>query len=303
MSDKKFKSGFVAVLGRSNVGKSTLVNRLVGEKVAIVSPKPQTTRNKIAAILTTEDYQIIFEDTPGMHKAKSALSKFMKKSWEAASAETDIIVVVIDGALGLTDSDLAVINGLESKKCPVIAVVNKIDEAKPDTVMPALAELSKLPFLTDIIPMSAKTGENKELLLNKILSLLPEGTPYYGKEELTDKSERFMVSEIIREKVLLYFQQEIPHGVNVSIEKFTLNEEKDLFEIDAVLMCEKASHKPMLIGKGGASLKKIGSTARPEIEKLLGKQVYLTTWVKVKEDWRESDNLLRQMGYDNKKDI
>ena len=185
----------------------------------------------------------------------------------------------------------------------MIAVVNKIDEAKPDTVMPALAELSKLPFLTDIIPMSAKTGENKELLLNKILSLLPEGTPYYGKEELTDKSERFMVSEIIREKVLLYFQQEIPHGVNVSIEKFTLNEEKDLFEIDAVLMCEKASHKPMLIGKGGASLKKIGSTARPEIEKLLGKQVYLTTWVKVKEDWRESDNLLRQMVYDNKKDI
>ena len=300
---KSFKSGFVAVMGRPNVGKSSLVNRMVGEKVAIVSPKPQTTRNRISAILTTENYQVVFEDTPGMHKPRSPLARFMQKSWESAASGTDVALAVIDGSDGLTPADLDVLRNLQKLDCPVFVAVNKTDDAKPERVMPALSALSELGFLAEIIPVSARTGENVPLLLEKLISALPEGEKYYPDGELTDKSERFMASEIVREKVLQLFQQEIPHGVGVTVEKFYFDSEKNLHEIDAVIVCEKASHKPMLIGKGGAALKKVGSLARPELERLTGTKVYLTLWVKVKEGWRDSDNLLRQLGYDSKRDL
>ncbi len=303
MAEKKFRSGFVAVLGRPNVGKSTLVNRLAGEKIAIVTPKPQTTRNKIAAVITTDSYQLILEDTPGQHPPKTALSRFMQRGWESAAADADAAVLVIDGERGVTAGDRHIIGDLQKKSYPIIAVVNKCDRAGKESVFPALSALAEQGIFKEVLPVSAKTGENCELLLQKLVSFLPEGQKYYPDDEITDKSERFLASEIVREKVLLYYQQEIPHGIVVTIEKFSEDSERGLIEIDAVLVCEKASHKPILIGKDGLALKKIGSSARPALEKLLGKKVYLTMWVKVKEDWRDSDVQLRRLGYDSKKDV
>lgn len=297
----EFRSGFAVLLGRPNVGKSTLLNRLVGQKVAICSPKPQTTRNKIAGIVTREHFQVVFEDTPGVFEGKNALSRFMQKNREAAAKDTDAVVVVLDGREGLTRGDREILDQFENSRIPVLAAVNKADATRAEVMAPMLAELSKREFLREILPVSAKTGENVEILLQKIAALLPEGMPFYGEDEVTDKPMRFLAAEIIREKILLHFDQEIPHGVCVEIEKFAFDPEKNLTEIGAVIVCEKASHKPILIGKGGLALKKIGQSARAELEKMLDGKVYLTLFVKVKEDWRDSDLLLNQLGFDPKK--
>ena len=298
MEKKGFQSGFAAIIGRPNVGKSTLLNRLIGEKVSIVSPKPQTTRNRIAGILTTENYQIIFEDTPGIHSAKTALSRYMQRSWESAFDATDVVIVVIDGKTGVTDRDMRILSRFSDGKIPVIAAVNKTDIGSREEVVPALAALGELPYLREVLPISAKTGENVDILLQKAVSFLKEGEKYYAEDEYTDRSVRFMASEIIREKILLYFNQEVPHGIGVVIDKFEYDEARGLYEVYATIVCERQSHKPILLGKQGAAIRKIGEAARRDIEELVGAKVYLNTWIKVKEDWRESDNVIRQLGYD-----
>lgn len=297
-----FQSGFAAIVGRSNAGKSTLLNRLTGEKVAIVSPKPQTTRNKIAGILTTPDYQIVFEDTPGMFRGDGGLYQYMKRSWEAALDDTDAVVFVIDGTKPLRAADFETLTALQEGKTPVIAVVNKTDAAKREQIFPILARLNELKNLREIIPLSAKTGENCDLLLSTILACMPEGVPFYPEDEITDKSERFLAAEVIREKILLNLEDEIPHGTGINVTKFHFDEERDLIEIDAEIYCERDNHKAILIGKGGVMLKKIGSAARYELERSLNKRVGLNLFVKVRKDWRDNDNYLRDLGY-NRKEI
>lgn len=298
MEKKGFKSGFAAIIGRANVGKSTLLNRLIGEKVSIVSPKPQTTRNKIAGILTTEDYQIVFEDTPGIHSARTALARYMQKSWESAYGATDVIIAVLDGKQGVTERDLKILERFSDGKIPLIAAVNKTDIGTKEQVVPALSVLNGLPYLREVLPISARTGENVDLLLEKAVSFLKEGQKYFDEDEYTDQSVRFMAAEIIREKILLHFDQEVPHGIGVVIDKFEQDEVRGVCEIYATIVCEKASHKPILLGKQGSAIRKIGEAARRDLEQLVGTRVYLNTWVKVKEDWRESDNVIRQLGYD-----
>lgn len=294
-----FKSGFCAIVGRPNAGKSTLLNAFVGEKVSIVSPKPQTTRNKIAGILTTDSYQVIFEDTPGVIKKEGKLSEFMKKSIDSAGSETDVLLIVIDGNKGVTDIDIDIIERFKTKSDNIFYLVNKTDEAGADRIMPALKKLGEL-GLSDIYPISARNGENVALVLSKIVERLPEGVMFYPQDMITDKTQRFMVSEIIREKALYYYQQEIPHGVGISIMKFAYDPVRKITDIDAEIYCERSGHKAIIIGKGGAALKKLGEAARADIEKLIDTKVFLELWVKVKENWRESDYLLKELGYDKK---
>ena len=297
---EEFKSGFVAILGRPNSGKSTLLNRFIGEKISIVSPKPQTTRNKIAGIKTSENYQIIFEDTPGIFKGRDKLSEFMQKSWETARRNTDIIVYLIDGANGFNRKDFDIIDKF-SKDDTVIFAVNKKDTAEPKDIFPILNELNKYQFAKEIIPISAKTGENCDILLDKIISLLKPGNKFYDDDALTDKSERFMAAEIIREKILTFFNEEVPHGVGVSINKFeTMN--NGIYHIDCDIFADKPSHKSILIGKDGSALKKIAEKSRLDMEKAFNNKVFLTLFVKVREKWKENNNVLNDIGY-NKKDL
>ena len=297
-----FRSGFCAIVGRSNAGKSTLLNRLTGEKIAIVSPKPQTTRNKIAGILTTSDYQIVFEDTPGIFRGKGGLFQYMKRSWEAAAEDTDAIVFVIDGGKPFRSSDFELLSALEGKGAPVIAAVNKTDCVKKEEIFPVLAKLNELKFLKEVIPLSAKSGENCDLLLQKIVECLPEGQPFYPEDEITDKSERFLAAEVIREKILLNLDEEVPHGVGINVTKYHWDDARDLLEIDAEIYCERDNHKAILIGRQGAMLRRIGASARHELERSLEKKVFLNLFVKVRRDWRDNDNYLRDLGY-NKKEV
>lgn len=296
---KGFKSGFVAVIGTPNAGKSTLVNKLIGEKISIVSPKPQTTRNKINGILTTDNYQIIFTDTPGILNKQSKLAQFMQKSIESAGQGTDVYILVIDGLKGVTNTDAELVEKYNKSGNKFICLVNKTDEAKPEQIMPVLNYLNSK-GVENVFPVSAKKGENTDLVLKLITELLPEGVKYYPEDMITDKTERFMAAEIIREKILFYYQQEIPHGTGVNINKYSYNEEKDLTEIDAEIYCEKDGHKAIIIGKNGEGLKKTGAAARRDLEKLTGGKVFLSLWVKVKKDWRDNDFYLKELGYDNK---
>ena len=293
---KGYKSGFVAILGRANAGKSTLINRFIGEKISIVSPKPQTTRNKITGILTTENYQIIFEDTPGLLKSNSKLSEFMKKSLDSAGSGTDIIIVLIDATRGIGNDDVSLIEKYMGRQPNFLCLVNKVDEAKPEQVFPILKYLTEKE-IKDVFPVSAKTGENCDKVFNRLIELLPVGLKYFPEEMHTDKNERFMAAEIIREKMLFRYQQEIPHGIGINITKFNYVEEKNITEIDAEIFCEKDGHKAIIIGKNGSGLKTIGTDARRDIEKMTGNKVFLTLWVKVKEQWRDSDYLLKELGY------
>ena len=289
-----FKSGFVAVVGKPNVGKSSLINAIVREKVAIVSPKPQTTRNRILGILNGKDYQIAFVDTPGEYHAKSKLAEFMGKSIEAAKQGVDVILLVLD-ATKINQTDYEIVEGYKTSRVPVIVVINKIDRAKYEDVYPKLAKLNEYKFISDFVSVSAKENKNIDELLEKVLKYLKESQPLFDEESYTDKSVRFMVSEIIREKVLLFVQEEIPHFVGIEILEF--NEDERKIKISADIICEKESHKQIIIGKGGQMIKKIGTYAREDIEKLTGKKVYLELFVKVKEGWQEDKIILSSLGY------
>lgn len=294
-----FKSGFVAIIGKPNVGKSSLVNELVGEKVSIISPKAQTTRNRIYGIKNTKDYQIVFVDTPGVQHTKTKLGEYMTQATDGATVEVDAIVVVLD-ALKVNTEDFKIIERYEKVKCPVVVVINKIETTNFEKMYPVLDKLNKYNFVKKFITTSAIRKINIDELLGEILNCLPEGVPYYPQDEYTDKSIRFMCQEIIREKALLYLQEEIPHGIAIDI--MTFKEDKKLVKIDANIITESSRHKQIIIGSNGAMLKQIGTTARIDIEKLVGKKVMLDLFVKVKSDWKDDASALIDFGF-NKKDI
>ena len=296
MSEKKFRSGFVAILGRPNVGKSSILNRSVGEKVAIVSNHPQTTRNKLLGVATGPDWQILFVDTPGLHKPRTKLGEYMMKSASDAREGVDAVLAVVDGQR-IGGGDKAVLSDIQSMNCPRFLAVNKIDIVPPEKLMPQLAELNEFHF-DQIFSVSARTGENIDLLTQKLIEAMPEGPKYFPDDMITDQPERVMCAEIIREKALNNLRDEIPHGVGVEmlqIKKLSDN----LTEIHANVYCEKESHKSIIIGKQGAMLGRIGSQARVDIERLLGTKVMLKLWVKVRLDWRNRAGDLRTLGYED----
>lgn len=296
-----FYSGFISIIGRPNVGKSTLMNGLVGEKIAITSNKPQTTRNRIQAVLTKDDFQGIFIDTPGIHKGKSKLDTYMQKSVETTLKEIDIILFLIEPTTKLIRYDKDVLESLKGIATPVFLVINKIDKITKEEIIPIIDAYKDLYPFKEIIPISAQKGENLEALIDMIKNNLPIGPQFFPDDYLTDQPERQIVAEIIREKALMLLQDEIPHGIAVEISSMKNRGKRNIVDIEAVIYCEKASHKGMIIGKNGDMLKNIGSKARVEMEALLGSKVYLETWVKVKDNWRDNDYLLKNFGYDSKK--
>lgn len=293
--NNKFKSGFVAVVGMPNVGKSTLINTFLGRKVSIVSPKPQTTRNSISGILTTESYQIVFEDTPGITQKRDKLSAYMQSCLNAAVEGGDIIMLVIDAFKGVSDAEKQILQKYDNSP-NFLCVVNKIDAAKLETVMPVLSCISKM-YSGEVYTISALTGKGTDILLQKIIELLPYGERYFPHDMICDRNHRFMTAEIIREKMLFRYSQEVPHGVGVAVTEYSYDDEKQITNISAEIYCQKPSHKKIIIGKGGAALKETGASARMEIEELIGGKVFLSLWVKVKPDWNNSEYFLKQLGY------
>ena len=295
MDNKKFRSGFVAILGRPNVGKSSIMNRFVGEKVAIVSNKPQTTRTKMLGVVTHDDWQIVFVDTPGLHKPRTKLGEYMMKKADEAREGVDAVLCVVD-AQYIGPGDLAVMQDVAHMSCPKILAVNKSDLVPAEKLMPELAKLNDLGF-DHIVTVSAIKGDNMDDLLRLLSDQMPEGPKYFPDDMITDQPERLMCGEIIREKALLNLREEIPHGIGV--EMMAINKLSDnLTEIHANIYCERASHKAIIIGKQGAMLRTIGSQARADIEKLMGTKVLLKLWVKVREDWRNRESDLRATGYE-----
>jgi len=291
-----FKSGFVTIIGRPNVGKSTLSNYIMGEKLSIVSSKPQTTRNNIHTILTGDDFQLVFVDTPGIHKPRHKLGEFMVKIAEESIKEVDIILFITTPDDEVGKGDQYILEQLKNVNIPIILLINKIDESTPENIAKTIKNYSEFFDFEEVIPISAKKGKNIDVLLNLMKKYLPEGPKYYPDDMITDKQERFIVMEIIREKALRLLEQEVPHGIAIEILSMK-KDRKGIYNIEANLLCERASHKPIIIGKGGSKLKKISRYARMDIEKFLDSKVYLRIWVKVKEEWRDSPFLLKELGY------
>ncbi|MFZ5965908.1 MAG: GTPase Era [Bacillota bacterium] len=293
----KFKSGFVTIVGRPNVGKSTLMNQIIGEKIAIMSDKPQTTRNKIQTIFTREDYQIVFLDTPGIHKPKNKLGEFMVKSAQQTLNEVDVILFVVDDTADMGPGERYIIEMLQTVKTPIFLLINKIDKIPPDDFEKLYHLYREVGIFEDIIGISALQNKNLSKLLDKIVALLPEGPQYFPSDMITDQPEKVIVSEIIREKLLHYLEEEVPHGVAVEVESMKKRGNQEIVDIHATIYCERKSHKGIIIGKNGRKLKGIGKSAREDMERLLGSKIYLELWVKVKENWRDSSNVLYDLGY------
>ncbi|MCM8710416.1 GTPase Era [Clostridium sp. SYSU_GA19001] len=291
-----FKSGFVTIIGRPNVGKSTLLNHIMGEKLSIVSSKPQTTRNNIQTILTKEDYQIVFVDTPGIHKPRHKLGEYMVKIAQDTIKEVDEILFLTTPDVEVGKGDKYILEQLKSFKKPIFLVLNKIDENTEDRVAQTIKNYSEYFSFTEIIPISAFKGKNTDKLNELMVKYLPEGPMYYPEDMITDVQERFVIAEIVREKALRLLSQEVPHGIAVDIITMKKNE-KNIYDIEATILCEKDSHKGIIIGKGGETLKKISTYARQDMEKFLGTKVYLKLWVKIKKEWRDNISVLRELGY------
>lgn len=289
------KSGFIGIVGRPNVGKSTLLNAILGEKIAITTDKPQTTRNAIRGIYTKDDLQMIFIDTPGIHKPRNKLGKYMTEAATGTFNEVDAIIFIVDDALSKGPGDKYIVELLKETDTPKILVINKIDQMPPDEFAEIYAEYESLGMFEEILGTSALDGTHVQEVIDAAARFMEEGPMYFPEDMVTEDPVRFIVSEIIREKILMYLQDEVPHGVAVEIEEFV--EEDNLTSISAVIYCERKSHKGMIIGKNGRKLKGIGKSAREEIEGLLGTKVFLQTWVKVKENWRDSDIALSNFGY------
>ncbi|HAA24805.1 MAG TPA: GTPase Era [Ruminiclostridium sp.] len=293
-----FKSGFATIIGRPNVGKSTLLNLLTGEKIAIMSAKPQTTRTAIKTVVTTDEYQVVFIDTPGIHRPKNKLGDYMVKSAMSMLEGVDVIVYMVeatDKTIGHGDSKI--IESLKEVNTPVLLLINKIDLVEKPALLPLIDAYSKTMDFEQIIPVSAIDALTREIVMSEVVKLLPESEPYFPADMLTDQPERVLIQEIIREKILNLISDEVPHGVGVEIIIYKENEEKDLLEIHANIYCEKDSHKGIIIGKNGDMLKKIGTYARQDAENILGKKIFLKLWVKTKDDWRNNDYILNQLGY------
>lgn len=300
--NSSYKSGFVTLIGRPNVGKSTLMNQIIGQKIAITSNKPQTTRNRIQTVYSEEKGQIIFLDTPGIHKAKNKLGEYMVTVAERTLNEVDVILWLVEPTTYIGAGEQHIAETLKRVKTPVILVINKIDTVKKEELLPVIESYQKLHEFAEIVPVSAMNGENKENLVSTIFEYLEEGPQFYDEDTITDQPERQIVAELIREKALRLLNDEIPHGIAVSIEKMKERKGGKIMDIEATIVCERDSHKGIIIGKKGAMLKNIGMNARREIENLLDQQVNLQLWVKVRKDWRDSDLFLKNYGY-NKTEI
>lgn len=294
---KEFKSGFVSIIGRPNVGKSTLLNTIVGEKIAIISDKPQTTRNKILAILNTDDCQIVFNDTPGIHKPKTKLSEFMVKVANDSMKEMDVVLFVVDATLPTSETEREIASNLSLLSVPAILVINKVDLVRKDTILPIIADFSSLHHFEAIVPVSAMKNDGVDILISEIKHFMLPGPAFFPDDMITDQPEKQIAAEIIREKLLWLLDKEVPHGIAIEIEK--MNDGKGTCKILASIYCEKPSHKGIVIGKGGSVLKRVGSMARSDIEKMIGRKVYLELFVKVKSDWRNNNYLLKNFGYVN----
>jgi len=299
--DKKNKTGFATLIGRPNVGKSTLMNRIIGQKIAITSNKPQTTRNRIQTVLTDERGQIIFVDTPGIHKAKNKLGDYMVNAAEKTINEVDVVLWLVEPATFIGAGEKHIIEKLVRTKSPVILVINKIDTVKREDLLPVIEKYKSVVDFVEIVPISAEKGDNVDLLVELVFKYLPYGPMFYDEDTITDQPMRQIVAELIREKALQVLDEEIPHGIAVVIESMKDRPNGKMTDIEATIICERDSHKGIVIGKNGAMLKKIGTNARYEIEKMLGHQINLNLWVKVKKEWRDSDFLIKNFGY-NKKD-
>ena len=295
-----FKSGFVSIVGRPNVGKSTLMNNVVGEKIAIMSDKPQTTRNTIQAVYTDEEAQVVFLDTPGIHKPINKLGESMVKSATDAFKNVDLVLFVVDESKKIGPGDRKIIDDLKNIKTPVVLVLNKIDQLNEEELFDLMKMYNAEGVFEQIVPISALKGRNINELLKVIKSHLEEGPKYFPDYMITDQPERVLVSELIREKVLHYIHDEVPHGVAVEIERMKSRKDKEIVDISAVIYCERDSHKGIIIGKNGRKLKGIGKSARADIELLLGSQANLQLWVKVKENWRNLQNYVSNFGYTEK---
>lgn len=296
---ENFKSGFICIAGLANAGKSTLTNALVGEKVSIVSWRPQTTRNKLLGIINADDYQMVLIDTPGIHKARNQLGNYMMQAVEKSLKDVDGVLYVIDAARGLQKEDYEFLEKTASKT-PVVVALNKEDSVTRETMLECLQKLTGVADLKAVVPISAKKEENLQPLKDELLALLPYGYPMYPEDIYTESSMRFMATEIIREKALYLLDKEVPYGIGVYINKFEEREDKAICEIDADIVCEKQSHKAIVIGKGGEMLKKIAVNARHDLEKLVGMQVFLTLYVRVKDEWRDDERVMKELGYDLK---
>ncbi|MBD5450695.1 MAG: GTPase Era [Lachnospiraceae bacterium] len=296
--NKQFKSGFATLVGRPNVGKSTLMNALIGQKIAITSNRPQTTRNKIQTVYTSEEGQIVFLDTPGIHKAKNKLGNYMVNVAERTMSEVDVILWLVEPTDYIGAGEKHIIEQLKKTKTPIILVINKIDTVKKELILTFIdAYRNQLDF-AEIVPVSALKKDGLDTLIRCIMKYLPYGEPFYDEDTVTDQPMRQIVAELIREKALKCLEEEIPHGIAVTIEMMKFR--KRIVDIEATIVCERESHKGIIIGKQGSMLKKIGSMARPDIEELVECQVNLKLWVKVKKDWRDSDYLLKNFGYNPK---
>ena len=293
--NKDYKSGFVTLIGRPNVGKSTLMNYLIGQKIAITSNKPQPTRNRIQTVLTTEEGQFVFVDTPGIHKAKNKLGENMVNIAERTLNEVDVVMWLVEPTTFIGAGEQHIASQLKKVQTPVILVINKIDSVKPEEVLASIAAYKDLYDFAEIVPVSARNGNNTDELLKVIMKYLPYGPQFYDEDTITDQPERQIVAEIIREKALHSLNEEIPHGIAVAIDQMKMRNK--VMHIDATIICERDSHKGIIIGTQGNMLKKIGSTARFEIERMLECKVNLKLWVKVKKDWRDSEFLMKNFGY------
>ncbi len=295
-----FKSGFVTIVGRPNVGKSTLMNHIMGEKLSIVSNKPQTTRNNIQTILTRDNYQIVFVDTPGIHKPKHKLGEFMVNSAKDSLKDVDLVIFITNPDDELGRGDKFILETLKNTKAPVFLALNKVDETSKEKVAISLDKFSKEFDFKEIIPISALKGKNVDTLVDLMVQYLPEGPKYYPEDMIADVQEKFIVSEIVREKALRTLRDEVPHGIAVDVIQMK-QKENGTYHIEVDLICEKDSHKGIIIGKNGQCLKKIGETARYELERFLRSKVNIKIWVKVRKEWRDNQNLLKELGYKKKK--
>lgn len=292
-----YKSGFIAVIGRPNVGKSTLLNQVIGEKISIISDKPQTTRNKIQLVYTEDDFQMVFLDTPGMQMPKNKLGEYMLKMSKSSLEQVDLVTFLVDESSSIGKMDQYILNEIKDIRTPIILLINKIDKLSEEEVKNLVDKYEAMNIFKAVIPISALNNENVEKYIDKAREILPEGPQYFPDDMITDQPERFIVSEIIREKALLNLDQEIPHGIYVSIDKIKEREGKDLIDVFANIYCEKDSHKGMVIGKNGQMLKKIGQEAREDIQLLLGSRINLQLWVKVEKNWREKEGKVKYFGY------
>ncbi len=295
------RSGYVAVIGRANAGKSTLINVMVGEKVSIVSPKPQTTRDRILGVLTEEDYQIVFVDTPGIYKARNALTDMMMRTTDMSAKSVDYILFVLDGHEGVTEEDFDLIRKYKALNIPMAVAYTKIDIMPKENIPLDMAKFADADMDLDVFPVSARKGKNVKQLKEFLVEHMPEGEKVFTEDIVSDKSEKFMIAEIMREKILLKFDKEIPHGIAIVINTFEL-QDNGVYDINLDIVCERANHKAILIGKQGKAIKEVSSFARQDMEKFLGAKVFLTTYVKVKEDWRDKMNLLKEYGYEDYKE-